>query len=107
MAGMTQSQFKIFQYLCTHGIKSIPQLSNEVGFPRTQTYAMLRSMEKKGAVKLINHKPFKFEAISIEEFLEKRIMLEYKKLMDLEEILTGLNKEPPLQKIGSHYEIPN
>lgn len=91
---MTEKQFKIFQHLTTKGRKSVPRISKEMGIPRTQTYAMLRALQTKGAVKLKRNKPYKFEAVSIEEFLEKRIMFEYKKLKELEKILAMLNKGP-------------
>lgn len=89
---MTEKQFNIFQHLSTKGQKSVPHLSKEIGIPRTQTYAMLKALRTKGAVKIKQNKPFKFEAVSIEEFLEKRILLEYKKLKELEKILAMVNK---------------
>ena len=91
---MTEKQFKIFQHLSTKGRKSVPNLSKEIGIPRTQTYAMLRALQTKGAVKIKQNKPFKFEAVSIKEFLEKKIMFEYKKLKELEKILAMVNKGP-------------
>jgi predicted transcriptional regulator len=92
ISGMTFIQFQVFQHLKKNGMKSTAQISKELEIPKTNINAVLRSMYEKGLIKLKNYQPYRFYAVSIQEFLLKSIMSDYKKLVELEKILDLLSK---------------
>lgn len=80
---------KIWAALLSRGVSTAGELSDLSGVPRSRTYDILESLEKKGFVVLKLGKPIKYMAVSPNEVLEnvkKQIM------KDAEERVKSLNK---------------
>lgn len=90
--GLSTNQSKIYLCLTKMGPKTASQISKLLELPRTETYHILKTLQVKGCVVIINHKPFKFGAVSIEDFLEKLILLEKGKIKKLENTLEMIKK---------------
>jgi len=70
---------KVWLSLLARGIASAGELADLTGVPRSRTYDILESLERKGLVIMRLGKPIKYIAINPEEVIEK-----LKKLVDLE-----------------------
>ena len=90
--GLSPNQSKVYLYLLKMGIKTASQLSKTLDIPRTETYHLLKTLQEKGCIVTINEKPLKFGAVSIEDFLQKRIDLEKDKIQKLEELLVVIKE---------------
>jgi len=67
--GLTEYEAKVYAALIRAGSKTAGELSFLSGVPRTKLYGSLRSLEKKGLVKTLHHKPETFAASSPNESL--------------------------------------
>ena len=90
--GLSANQSKIYLCLTKMGPKTASQLSKLLELPRTETYYILKTLQVKGCIEIIHHKPFKFGAVPIEDFLEKLINLEKGKIKKLENTLDMIKK---------------
>lgn len=90
--GLSTNQSKIYLCLSRIGPKTASQLSKFLEIPRTETYHLLKTLQVKGCVVIINYKPLKYEAVSIEDFFEKIINLEKNKIKKLEKTLEMIKK---------------
>ncbi len=82
-------EVKVWTALLSRGTSTAGELSNISGVPRSRTYDILESLEKKGFIVMKLGKPIKFVAIKPEEVVErvKRNLANYTK-----ERLTRLEK---------------
>ncbi|NIM26354.1 MAG: hypothetical protein GTN35_01700 [Nitrososphaeria archaeon] len=90
--GLSTNQSKIYLCLTKMGPKTASQLSKLLELPRTETYHILKTLQVKGCVEIVHHKPFKFGAVSIEDFLERLINFEKSKIEKLENTLDMIKK---------------
>lgn len=90
--GFSPNQSKVYLCLSKLGAKTASQLSHTLKIPRTETYHLLKTLQKKGCIFRIYEKPMKFEAIAIEVFLEKIIVSEKNKIKKLEATLATIKK---------------
>ncbi len=90
--GLSPNQSKVYLYLNKMGIKTASQLSKTLDIPRTETYHLLKTLQEKGCIATLNEKPMKFDAVSIQDFLQKMINLEKDKIQKLEEMLVAIKE---------------
>ena len=90
--GLSVNQSKVYLCLSKLGPKTASHLSQILEIPRTETYHILKTLQGKGCVVILNHRPLKFGAISIDEFLEKIIDLEKEKMNKLIDTLELIKK---------------
>ncbi|MEM1577746.1 MAG: helix-turn-helix domain-containing protein [Candidatus Pacearchaeota archaeon] len=69
--GLNLYEVKIWTALLSRGISTAGELSSIAGVPRSRTYDILESLEKKGFVLMKLGKPIKFIAIKPEEVIER------------------------------------
>jgi sugar-specific transcriptional regulator TrmB len=74
-------EVKVWTALLSRGTSTAGELSNISGVPRSRTYDILESLEKKGFIVMKLGKPIKFVAIKPEEVVErvKRNLMNYAK----------------------------
>ena len=85
--GLSQNQSKVYMYLIKFGSATASNLSKSLNVPRTETYAILKILQKKRCIKTKNEKPLKFSSIPFEDFLETVINLKKNEIEKLEETL--------------------
>jgi len=86
--GLLKNEIKVYLYLARAGEKKAGEIAEAISLHRTETYRILRDLEKKGIIFSIFEKPLKFTAIP----LDKAIDL----LVDVQKIrIRLLEKEKP------------
>ena len=90
--GLSPNQSKVYLSLSKDGPRTASQLSKILDIPRTEMYHLLKTLQQKQCVIIINEKPMKFGPVPIEKFLETTINIEKNKIKNLEEILSALKK---------------
>ena len=88
--GLTEYEARVYLCLLKNHLNSGTKLSKKSGVPRTKIYAVLRSLQQKGWVKIYSGAPLLFRAVDPNEVFE-RIKKEYEKF--LESIQTTLSEE--------------
>ena len=68
--GLNSYEVKIWTALLSRGVSTAGELSDIANVPRSRSYDVLESLEKKGFVKTKNGKPARYTAISPSEALE-------------------------------------
>lgn len=89
--GLSENQAKVYLYLNKSGSKTASRLSKNLDIPRTEIYAILKILKKKGCVTTKNEKPMKFNSVPFEKFLESIINLKKNEIKKLEETLSVIN----------------
>lgn len=69
--GLNLYEVKIWTALLSKGVSTAGELSNISGVPRSRTYDILESLERKGFVIMKLGKPIKFVALNPSEVIEK------------------------------------
>ena len=91
--GLNSYEAKIWTALLSRGVSTAGELSDIAGVPRSRSYDVLESLEKKGFIVMKIGKPIKYIAIPPEEVVDrvkKRITSEAQERSDiLEEIKTS------------------
>ena len=76
--GLSKNEVKVFMYLARTGEHKASEISEGLSLHRTETYRILRDLEKKGLVSSVFEKPLKFIATPFEKALE--VLIETKKM---------------------------
>jgi len=76
--GLSKNEVKVFMYLARTGEHKASEISEALSLHRTETYRILRDLEKKGLVSSVFEKPLKFIATPFEKALE--VLIETKKM---------------------------
>ena len=97
--GLSENQSKVYFHLNKFGSKSASNLSKILGIPRTEIYAILKILQKKGCIRIKNEKPMKFNPVPFEQFLESIIIAKKNEIQKLEKIITVIKtlKFPQMQ----------
>lgn len=82
--GLTGNQSKVYLHLTKSGEKTASEISKHLKIPRTETYHLLSSLEKKGIIFTIFGKPSRFNSISLEEATDIMIDDQKKIISELE-----------------------
>jgi len=76
--GLSKNEVKVYIYLARTGEHKASDISEALSLHRTETYRILRDLEKRGLVSSVFEKPLKFIATPFEKALD--ILIETKKM---------------------------
>jgi sugar-specific transcriptional regulator TrmB len=102
--GLSKNEIKVYIHIARTGEHKASEISEALSLHRTETYRILRDLEKRGLVSSVFEKPLKFIAIPFERALD--ILIETKKmkislLEKRKENLVGLWLSLPKQETES------
>jgi len=83
--GLTHTEAKIYIFLAKNGTKKAIEISKMQDIPRTETYHLLSSLQKKGIVTSTLDRPTKFEGLEFTNALTTLISNEQKRIDYLKE----------------------
>lgn len=75
---LSRNEIRVYLYLARSGIQKAREISDTISLHRTETYRILRDLEKRGLLSCILEKPIKFIAVPFEEAYD--ILVKTKKL---------------------------
>jgi len=76
--GLSKNEIKVYIYIARTGEHKASEISEALSLHRTETYRILRDLEKKGLISSVFEKPLKFIATPFEKALD--ILIETKKM---------------------------
>jgi len=76
--GLSKNEVKVYIYIARTGEHKASEISEALSLHRTETYRILRDLEKRGLVSSVFEKPLKFIATPFEKALD--ILIETKKM---------------------------
>jgi sugar-specific transcriptional regulator TrmB len=76
--GLSKNEIRVYLYLARSGMLKASEISEIISLHRTETYRILRDLEKMGLVSSVFEKPLKFVATPFEKTLD--ILIKSKKL---------------------------
>src|SRR3989304_10494917 len=76
--GLSKNEIRVYVYLARTGMLKASEISEVISLHRTETYRILRDLEKIGLVSSVFEKPLKFVATPFEKTLD--LLIESKKL---------------------------
>jgi len=76
--GLSKNEIRVYVYLARTGMLKASEISEVISLHRTETYRILRDLEKMGLVSSVFEKPLKFMATPFEKTLD--ILIESKRL---------------------------
>jgi len=76
--GLSKNEIKVYVYLARTGERKASEISEALSLHRTETYRILRDLEKKGLISSVFEKPLKFIAAPFEKALD--VLIETKKM---------------------------
>ncbi len=88
--GLLKNEVKVYLYLARAGEKKAGEVADAISLHRTETYRILRELEKKGIVFSIFEKPLKFTAIPLDRAIDLLVDVQKVKIRLLEKEKTNL-----------------
>jgi sugar-specific transcriptional regulator TrmB len=82
--GLLKNEIKVYLYLARAGEKKAGEIAETISLHRTETYRILRDLEKKGIVFSIFEKPLKFTAIPLDKAIDLLVDVQKVKIRLLE-----------------------
>jgi sugar-specific transcriptional regulator TrmB len=76
--GLSKNEVRVYLHLARHGERKASEISEMLCLHRTETYRILRDLEKRGMVSSVFEKPLKFIATPFEKAID--LLIEAKKL---------------------------
>ncbi|MCK5593132.1 MarR family transcriptional regulator, partial [Candidatus Bathyarchaeota archaeon] len=76
--GLSKNEVRVFMYLARTGEHKASEISEALSLHRTETYRILRDLEKKGLVSSVFEKPLKFIATPFEKAID--VLIEIRKM---------------------------
>ena len=76
--GLSKNEIRVYLYLARYGERKASEISEALCLHRTETYRILRDLEKRGMVSSVFEKPLKFIATPFEKAID--LLIEAKKL---------------------------
>jgi sugar-specific transcriptional regulator TrmB len=76
--GLSKNEIRVYVYLARSGERKASEISEALSLHRTETYRILRDLEKKGLISSVFEKPLKFIATQFEKALDT--LIETKKM---------------------------
>lgn len=83
--GLTHNESKVYVFLAKTGARKASEIAKVLNLPRTETYNILGSLQKKGLVTCTMHYPVAFVAVPFEGALNTLLGMGKEKLVTLEE----------------------
>jgi sugar-specific transcriptional regulator TrmB len=68
--GLLKNEIKVYMYLARVGEKKAGEIAEAISLHRTETYRILRDLEKKGILFSVFEKPLKFTAVPIDKAID-------------------------------------
>jgi HTH-type transcriptional regulator, sugar sensing transcriptional regulator len=99
--GLLKNEIKVYLHLAEAGTKKAKDISEAIKIQRTETYRLLRYLEKKGLVFAIIEKPVKFTAVSLDKAIDLLVEAQRIRIQTLQNqkaSLVGLWMSIPQQK---------
>jgi sugar-specific transcriptional regulator TrmB len=97
--GLSKNEIRVYIYLARSGMRKASEISEAISLHRTETYRILRDLEKMGLVSSVFEKPLKFIATPFEKAIDiliktkkLRLQLLEKKKKDLVDLWVSLPK---------------
>lgn len=88
--GLLRNEIKVYVYLARVGKRKASEIAEAISLHRTETYRILRDLEKKGIVFSAFEKPLKFMAVPLEKAIDLLIEAQKTKIRLLENEKSGL-----------------
>ena len=101
--GLNLYEVKVWTALLSRGTSTAGELSNISDVPRSRTYDILESLEKKGFIIMKLGKPIKFIALKPEEVVERVKKNQLKEAKDRAKRLDALKKDEVLHELNSLF----
>ena len=102
--GLNQYEVKVWGALLSRGVSTAGELSNIGDVPRSRTYDILESLEKKGFVVLKLGKPIKFVALKPTEVIERVKKNTVREAQDTNKRLDELKGSDILNELDGLYD---
>jgi HTH-type transcriptional regulator, sugar sensing transcriptional regulator len=102
--GLLKNEIKVYLHLARAGEKKAGEIAEAIALHRTETYRILRDLEKKGIVFSIFEKPLKFTAVALDKAIDLLVDAQKIKIKMLEQeksSLVELWKSMPQPKMQS------
>jgi sugar-specific transcriptional regulator TrmB len=107
--GLLKNEVRVYLYLARTGKKKAAEIAEAISLHRTETYRVLRGLERKGVVFSAFEKPIKFTAVPLEKAIDMLIETQKMKIRVLEKEKVGLvelwSSIPQLKPENSSKEI--
>ena len=97
--GLTKNQSKVFFHLGKHGPQTAPNVSKSLRLPRTETYQLLKTLQKKGISSAIFDHPVRYAALPFGTAMQVLLNSERERIRGLEK------KQAQLEEIWD--ELPD
>ncbi len=68
--GLLKNEIKVYLYLARAGEKKAGEIAEAIALHRTETYRILRDLEKKGILFSVFEKPLKFTAVPLDKAID-------------------------------------
>jgi sugar-specific transcriptional regulator TrmB len=107
--GLIRNEIRVYLHLARSGERKASEIAEAISLHRTETYRILRDLEKKGLVFSAFEKPLKFTAVPLEKAIDSLIEAQKMKIKVLDKEKVGLVElwlSIPQQKVeNSEKEI--
>ena len=87
---LLKNEIRVYLYLARFGQKKAGEVAESISLHRTETYRILRDLEKKGIVFSVFEKPLKFTAVPLDKAIDLLIDAQKMKIQLLEKEKAGL-----------------
>lgn len=88
--GLLKNEIRVYLYLARFGERKAGEVAESISLHRTETYRILRDLEKKGIVFSVFEKPLKFTAVPLDKAIDLLIDAQKMKIQLLEKEKAGL-----------------
>ena len=88
--GLLKNEIKVYLYLARTGEKKASEIAEAISLHRTETYRILRDLEKKGILFSLFEKPLKFTAVTLDKAIDLLVDTQKMKIKLLEKEKAGL-----------------
>ncbi len=88
--GLLKNEIRVYLYLARSGEKKAGEIAEAISLHRTETYRILRDLEKKGIVFSIFEKPLKFTAVPLDKAIDLLVDAQKIKIKLLEQEKTSI-----------------
>src|SRR3989304_360275 len=82
--GLLKNEIKVYLYLARMGEKKAGEIPEAISLHRTETYRILRDLERKGIIFSVFEKPLKFTAVSLDKAIDLLVDVQKLKIKLLE-----------------------
>jgi sugar-specific transcriptional regulator TrmB len=88
--GLLKNEIKVYLYLARAGEKKAGEIAEAISLHRTETYRILRDLEKKGILFSVFEKPLKFTAVPLDKAIDLLVDTQKMRIKLLEKEKTNL-----------------